>query len=47
MKRSIWPIDGSLAGYTTQGQSGPGSNDNVGVHNPWSSQKVVSPSDTV
>ena len=28
---SIWLIDGTLAGTTTQGQSGPRSNDNEGV----------------
>ena len=28
---SIWPIDRTLSGATTLGQSGPGSNDNEGV----------------
>ena len=28
---SIWPIDGTLSGATTSGQSGPGSNGNEGV----------------
>ena len=35
---SIWPIDGTLSGATTLGQSGPGSNGNEGVlHIPQSS----------
>ena len=29
--RSIWPIDATLTGTTTRGQSGPGSNDHAGV----------------
>ena len=28
---SIWPIDSTLSGSTTQGQNGPGSNGNEGV----------------
>ena len=28
---SVWPIDRTLSGATTLGQSGPGSNDNAGV----------------
>ena len=31
LNSSIWPIDGSLTGTTTLGQSGPGSNGNEGV----------------
>ena len=29
---SIWPIDKTLSGATTPGQSGPGSDGNKGVH---------------
>ena len=45
--RSIWPIDSTLIGATTQGQSGPGSNGNEGVLCfPWSSSITgSSPSD--
>ena len=44
---SIWPIDGTLSGAITLGQSGPGSNGNKGVlHIPQSSSITrVSPSD--
>ena len=31
LNNSIWPINGTLIGTTTQGQSGPGSNGNEGV----------------
>ena len=41
-------IDGILIGTTTQGQSGPGSNDNEEVLQiPQSSKTEPSPSDTV
>ena len=44
---SIWPIDKTLSGATTLGQSGPGSNGNEGVlHIPQSSSITeASPSD--
>ena len=44
---SIWPIDRTLSGATTPGQSRPGSNDNEGVfHIPQSSSITgASPSD--
>ena len=35
LNRSIWPIDGTLTGITTLGQSGPGSNGNEGVLKAW------------
>ena len=31
LNSSIWPIDRTLSGATTPGQSGPGSDDNEGV----------------
>ena len=35
LKRSIWPIDRTLKGTITLGQSGPGSNDSKGIlHTP-------------
>ena len=43
---SIWPIDRTLSGYSTPGQSGPGSNRNEGVtHIPQSSITGALPSD--
>ena len=44
---SIWPIDRTLSGATTLGQSGPGSDDNEGVlHIPQNSSITgTSPSD--
>ena len=44
---SIWPIDKTLSGATTPGQSGPGRNGNEGVlHIPQSSSMTeTSPSD--
>ena len=43
---SIWPIDGTLTGVTTQSLSGPGSNGNEEVlHIPQSSRTEDSPSD--
>ena len=43
---SIWPIDGTLSGATTPGQSGPGSHDIEGVlHIPQSSRTWASSSD--
>ena len=43
---SIWPIDRTLSGTTSLGQSGPGSNDNEGViHIPPSSKTGESPLD--
>ena len=43
---SIWPIDKTLSGATTQGQNGPGSNDNEKVlHIPQSSRTGASLSD--
>ena len=44
---SIWPINGTLSGAITSGQSGPGSNGNEGVfHIPQSSSITgASPSD--
>ena len=45
---SIWPIDMTLSGATTQGQSGPGSNGNQGVlHIPQSSKIGASPFDAL
>ena len=45
MNSSIWPIDGTLTGTTTSGQSEPGSNDNERVHhNLKSSRTGTSPS---
>ena len=45
-KSSIWPIDRTLSGATTLGQSGPGTNDNEGVlHIPQSSSFGASPWD--
>ena len=45
---SIYPIDGTLTGATTPGQSGPGSNGNEGVlHIPQSSIIGTSPPDAV
>ena len=32
LNRALCPIDGTLIGITTAGQSGPGSNDNESVH---------------
>ena len=44
----FWPIDGTLTGTTTLGQSGPESNSNQGVlYIPQSSRSGDSPSDTV
>ena len=31
LNRSVWPIDGTLSGVTTLGQSGAGSNGNEGI----------------
>ena len=43
---SIWPIDMTLSGATTLGQSRPGSNGNEGIlHIPQSSRAGTSPSD--
>ena len=43
---SIWPIDRTLSGATTPGQSGPRSNGNEGVHHiPEISKAGASPSD--
>ena len=48
LKNSICPIDGTLKGTTSLGQSGPGSNGNEGVHNiPQSSRIRASPSDSL
>ena len=41
---SIWPIDKTLSGATTSGQSRPGSNSREGVlHIPQSSKASASP----
>ena len=43
---STWPIDRTLSGVTSLGQSGPGNNSNQGVlHIPQSSRTGASPSD--
>ena len=46
--RSLWPIDGTLTGTSTPGQSESGNNDNDGVFQiHQSSQTGASASDTV
>ena len=48
LNSSIWPIDGTVTGTTTLGQSGPGSNSNEGVfHIPQSSKMGTSPLDAL
>ena len=43
---SIWPINRTLSGATTPGQSGPGKNENKGVLGiPLSFRAGASPSD--
>ena len=42
---SIWPIDKTLSGVTTPGQSGPGSDGNEGIHSDGSSITGTSPLD--
>ena len=46
---SIWPIDRTLLGATTLSQSGPGNNDNEGVHHFPQSSSITgaSPSDSL
>ena len=46
LNNSIWPIDRTITGANTLGQSGPGSNDNEGVtHIFQKSRAGASPSD--
>ena len=48
LNRSIWYIDETLTGTTTQGRNETGSNGNEGVpHTPPISRTGASPSDTV
>ena len=41
MNNSIWPIDGTLTENTTQGQSGTGSNGNIGVFHIYQSSRTL------
>ena len=48
LNNSIWSIDETLIGTTTQGQSGPGSNGSEGeLHIHQSSRSGASPSDSL
>ena len=46
--RSLWPLDGTLKGTITPGQSGPGSNSNEGVlHTTKNSRAEASQPDAI